>query len=88
MEKTADTARPRVVGVNERNLRVGESHPRAVLNDHEVELLIELRSQGFSYGWLSIKFEISKKHAWRICMGYQRGQIVHCRRPVDPARGG
>ena len=30
------------IKVNERGCRIGDSHPRAVLSDHEVELLIEL----------------------------------------------
>lgn len=32
----------RLVAVNERGLRIGEGHPRAVLSDHEVELLLQL----------------------------------------------
>ena len=72
----SNDGKKRIVAVNERNLRIGESHPRAVLTDHEVELLLELREQGFSYSWLAKKFEISKKHAWRICAGVRRGQIA------------
>jgi hypothetical protein len=64
----------KMVAVNENGQRVGETHPRAKLTDHEVELLLELRGEGFSYGWLAVKFEISKKHAWRICTGVARGQ--------------
>lgn len=30
------------IKVNEKGCRIGESHPRAVLNDHEVDLLLEL----------------------------------------------
>lgn len=30
------------VKINEQGRRIGESHPRAVLSDHEVELLLEL----------------------------------------------
>lgn len=66
----------RLVQVNEAGRPVGESHPRAVLTDHEVQLLLELRSEGFSYGWLARKFEITKGHAWRICTGRQRAQIA------------
>lgn len=32
----------RIIKTNERGRRIGESHPRAVLSDHEVELLLEL----------------------------------------------
>lgn len=31
-----------VVKINEQGRRIGESHPRAVLSDHEIELLQEL----------------------------------------------
>lgn len=30
------------IKLNERGRRIGESHPRAILSDHEVELLLEL----------------------------------------------
>lgn len=33
---------PRLVAVNERGFRIGEDHPRAVLSDHDVELLHQL----------------------------------------------
>lgn len=33
---------PRLVKINEQGRRIGESHPRAVLTDHEVGLLIAL----------------------------------------------
>ena len=67
MKKTA-------IKVNDRGLRVGESHPRAVLSDHEVELMLALREEGFSYGWLGRKFEVHKQTAAKICQGARRGQ--------------
>lgn len=33
---------PRLVAVNERGYRIGEDHPRAVLKNHDVELLHQL----------------------------------------------
>lgn len=66
----------RMVMVNDRGLRIGESHPRAVLTDHEVDLLIELRDAGLSYRWIAATMEISIKQAWRICVGQQRGQVA------------
>ncbi len=64
-----------IIRVNERGLRVGESHPRAVLSDHEVELVLELRAEGFSYGWLAKKFEVHKQTIAKICQGVNRGQV-------------
>lgn len=63
------------VAVNEAGHVVGEDHPRAVLTDHDVDLLLELRAEGMSYRWLALKFEISHKHCWRIVKGVARGQI-------------
>lgn len=71
MQKTA-----RLVAVNENGQRIGETHPQAVLSDHEVGLMLELRAEGFSYAWLAEKFEVSKAHAWRICTGRTRAQLA------------
>lgn len=67
---------PRLVQVNECGQRIGETHPRAKLSDHEVQLLLELRAEGYSLGWLAEKFEISKSHVGRICRGEHRGQLA------------
>lgn len=53
--------------------RCGESHPRAALSDHEVELMLELHAEGFSHAWLAAKFEIPKVSVWSICSGRTRG---------------
>lgn len=68
---------PRHIAVNERGLRIGESHPGAVLSNHEVDLLLELRDEGFSYSWLATKFEVSKGTVAKICTGQRR-----CQHPV------
>lgn len=72
-------ARPRtsrLIAVNDRGLAIGESHPRAVLSDHDVGLLLELRDEGYSYGWLAEKFEVSKSCVAKIVRGEHRAQIV------------
>jgi hypothetical protein len=53
--------------------RIGESHPRAVLTDHEVGLLLQLREEGYSYPWLAAKFEVSTMSVRSICRGRTRG---------------
>lgn len=72
----------RVVGVNERGLRVGQDHQRAKLTNHEVELLLALRAQGWGYRRLAAKFEISKAQVRRICSGEARHQIPSAYRTV------
>lgn len=69
-------AKNRMLAVNDRGLRIGESHPRAVLTDHEVGLLLELRAEGMSLSWLAEKFEVSKSQVGRIVRGDQRGQLA------------
>lgn len=62
------------VAVNERGNRIGESHHKAVLTDHEIDLMLDLRDQGFSIRWLAEKFEMSRSGCWQICAGKFRLQ--------------
>lgn len=80
-----EPAKKRMVGVNEAGLRVGETHPGAVLTDHEVGLLLELRAEGYSYSWLAVTFEVSKSCVAKIVRGENRAQIPAAYRG---ARGG
>lgn len=79
----------RTVGVNELGLRVGEDHVNAKLTNHEVDLLLELRGQGWSYQQLADKFDLSKSGARKICKGVNRCQqpsrfkVVHVVRDAD-----
>jgi ribosome-binding protein aMBF1 (putative translation factor) len=43
-------------------------HPKATLSDREVDLIRSLREvDGWSYGQLAAKFEVSKGSVVRIC---------------------
>lgn len=69
----------KLVAVNDHGNTIGEDHSRATLTDNEVRLMRELRDSDpdfWSYRKLADKFEVSKKHAWRICQMHQRAQIV------------
>lgn len=70
MQKTA-----RLIAVNDKGLAIGESHPRAVLTDHDIGLLLELREEGFSMQWLAEKFEVSKSCVAKIVWGQRRAQL-------------
>lgn len=68
------------VRVNERGLRIGESHPGAKLSDAEVELLLADRGDGPSKGGMSLgalakKWGLSKSGVKGIVDGKRRGQI-------------
>lgn len=55
-----------------RNWPRGEKHHRAVLTDHEVDLVLELRSEGWSYDSLALKFETPRSTIRDICKGLTR----------------
>lgn len=70
----------RTVWVNEHGLRVGEDHQNAKLTNAEVDLLLALRDEGWSYRQLALKFEISKSSARDFCKGRRRCQVlVRCK---------
>jgi len=76
------------VTTNDRGLLIGESHPRAVLTDHEVELVLALRDEGFSYAWIAEKLEVSKGCVAKICSGQRRGQAGYRKRRARGKRKG
>lgn len=62
------------VQLNERGNRIGESNPNAECTDHEVDLAVQLREQGFSFGFIARKFEVSKGTVYDWVSGRRRGQ--------------
>lgn len=68
-------AKKRMAPVNDSRRRIGEQHPRAVLTDHEVELVHELHEQGMALAEIARKMEVSKGCVWKIVHGYRRGQV-------------
>lgn len=52
----------------------GECHPKAKLSNHDVDLVLELRSHGFTYDELSLKFETPKSTIQGICKGLTRAK--------------
>jgi hypothetical protein len=74
------------VAFNADGRRVGETHHKATLTDRDVALLVDLRDrEGFTYGRLGEIFDISQSHAWRICNGAARSQLVAVYR-VEPVK--
>lgn len=74
------------VVVNERGRRIGESHPRAKLTDHEIDLIRDLAEdevdtagkvirKGMSYREIAKKFEMNFKHVGDIVRCEKRAQI-------------
>jgi hypothetical protein len=79
----------RMVGVNDKNYRVGEDHQCAKLSDAEVDLIHELRNptdgaKPLSFGEIARKFEVSKGTVYDIinfrrrataAVGYRRVKL-------------
>lgn len=74
------------VALNERHRRIGDSHPKAKLSDREVELVLQLRAQGWTYERLRRKFGVSKSGIAWICRGERRGQAPVIFRTVHVIR--
>lgn len=65
----------RLVGVNERGLRVGQDHHRAKLTDRDVELIRQLHEDGMSYRVIAEKFEVSKMLVCYVCTYRRRATV-------------
>lgn len=64
----------RIVGLNDRGLRVGQDHQRAKLTDAAVEMIRRLHEEGLSYRVIALKFEIAKSTVQDICTYRRRAQ--------------
>lgn len=67
---------PKLVGLNEKGRRIGEDHPCAVLSDHDVALVFELRGQGWGYRKIARSLEVSKSLVRKIVKGEVRAQVA------------
>lgn len=76
----------RVVRINEAGLRIGEDHHNAKLTDAEVEMLLQLRYEGWGYRRLAAKFEVARNLVVLICRGKRRAQTCAGHRVVHVAR--
>lgn len=66
----------KLIGVNENGLRVGETHHRAKLSDHDIDLIRELHEEGLGYRRIAEKFEVSWLTVRDIVKCRRRGQTV------------
>lgn len=76
----------RALKVNDRGRRIGEDHWRARLTDHDVDLMLQLRAEGWGWRRLARAFECSRSHARRLCLGLRRAHTVagHKAVPLPP----
>lgn len=80
---TITPGKSRMLGFNEHGMRIGETHQRAKLSDHEVDLLRELHEEyprgharHMGYRQLAVKFDISIGHCRDICLYRYRAQTI------------
>ena len=45
----------------------GQSHPRSLFTDHEVDLIRHLHEQGMGYQEIAEKFDTTRQCIYRIC---------------------
>lgn len=77
----------RIVGFNDIGRRVGQSHPKAGLDDNDVELMRKLfeahprgHPQHWSLGQLAAKFEVAKSTVADIVLYRTRSEAAVYRR--------
>jgi ribosome-binding protein aMBF1 (putative translation factor) len=57
-----------VVAINEKGRRIGDSHHRSRISNHDVDLMRELREEHrLSYKELAEKFDVSESLVKQIC---------------------
>lgn len=64
------------IQISDQGKRCGESHGRAKLTDHEVDLIFELREGGMSAKEIAVKFDISKRYVYKLLNHERRNAIV------------
>ena len=60
--------------LNDAGRLIGESHPGAIVSDHDVTLILELRAGGMRLHEIAQKFEVSKTCIAKIVSGRRRAQ--------------
>ncbi len=66
----------KMVQIGEYGRRVGESHGRAKLSDHEIDLVRQLREDGMPAAEIAEKFEVGKRYVYKVVNFERRASIV------------
>lgn len=66
----------KMVQIGEYGKRVGESHGRAKLSDHEIDLVRQLKEEGMPAGEIAAKMEISRRYVYKLVNYERRASIV------------
>ena len=68
--------KPALVQIGEYGKRVGETHGRAKLSDHEIDLVRQLKEEGMPAAEIASKMEISKRYVYKVVNFERRASIV------------
>lgn len=74
MEKTME--KNQLIQIGEYGKRVGETHGRAKLGDHEIDLVHQLKEEGMSSTEIADKMEISRRYVYNLANFERRASIV------------
>lgn len=73
----------KLVAVNDRGQRIGETHPQAKYSNGEVGAVLALRDEGLSYSRIARACEMPKSTVAHICRGDRRCQTPDRYTTVD-----
>ncbi len=68
--------KPALIQIGEYGKRVGESHGRAKLTDHEIDLVRQLKEQGMPATEIAEKMEISKRYVYKLANYERRASVL------------
>ncbi len=75
-EQLADMLLARAVATNDHGRVIGQDHHRAVIDDHGVWLIHELRAEGMPCRLIAEKMDVSLDTVKSISSGRRRGQTA------------
>ncbi len=64
------------VQIGEYGKRIGETHGRAKLSDHEIDLVRQLKEEGMPAPEIAEKFEVSKRYVYKLVNFERRASVV------------
>jgi len=68
--------KPALIQIGEYGKRVGETHGRAKLTDHEIDLVRQLKEEGMPATEIAAKMEISKRYVYKLVNYERRASVV------------
>nr|DAD93954.1 MAG TPA: Protein of unknown function (DUF2481) [Siphoviridae sp. ctRg81]DAI29915.1 MAG TPA: Protein of unknown function (DUF2481) [Caudoviricetes sp.]DAI95942.1 MAG TPA: Protein of unknown function (DUF2481) [Caudoviricetes sp.]DAM98921.1 MAG TPA: Protein of unknown function (DUF2481) [Caudoviricetes sp.]DAP63996.1 MAG TPA: Protein of unknown function (DUF2481) [Caudoviricetes sp.] len=69
-----------MIAVSRLGVPIGEDSPHAKYTDREVDLVLQLRGEAFSYRQIARMMEMPRSTVFAICTGLIRGKIPHAYR--------